>query len=130
MNHRAENIAALTRKARSVLRTSGSHARFPGDSSFAAVATAAGIYPTSAVVHITVVSPVAVFLSGAQLSGWQFSFNCTADPGLTYVVQSSTDLVNWTSLQTNVATGNPVLFLDPINSTGAGFYRIGRLPNL
>jgi len=76
-----------------------------------------------------VVTPVAVNLSGAKLNSGKLTFNYTANAGLSYVIQSSTNLQNWISLVTNVAPANPVPFTNAINSTGAGFYRVGRLPN-
>jgi hypothetical protein len=100
-----------------------------GSYALIAVATAAGLSTTSTVVNITVVSPAAVTLSGAKLNGGQFSFNYNADPGLVYVVQSSADLLNWASLQTNVATSDPMLFSDPMYPARAVLYRVSRLPN-
>jgi len=94
-----------------------------------AVATAAGISATSTVVDVSVVNPVAASLSGAGVKNGQFILNCTANTGLSYVLQSSTNLQSWVSLVTNVAPGNPVLFTNPVSSTGMKFYRVGRLPN-
>ena len=73
--------------------------------------------------------PVSVTLSGATLSASQFSFSYTADAGLSYVVQSSSNLVNWISLSTNVAPSSLVLFTNAANPARATFYRIGRIPN-
>ncbi len=101
-----------------------------GSYSLAAVAIASGISATSAVVNVSVVSPVAVNLSGARLASGKFIFNYSANPGLAYVIQSSSNLLNWSSVATNVATSNPVLFSNALNSTGADYYRVGRLPNL
>ena len=100
-----------------------------GSYSLAAVATASGLSSTSAVVNVTVVNPVAVSLAGANVNGGQFAFNYTADPGLAYVVQSSSNLLDWVSLATNVASSSPVPFSDSFDSTGIKFYRVGRLPN-
>jgi hypothetical protein len=94
-----------------------------------AVATAAGISATSAVVNVSVVNPVAVSLAGAGITNGQFIFSSTANAGLSYVLQSSTNLQSWVSLLTNVAAGSPVLFTNPVTSTGLKFYRVGRLPN-
>jgi hypothetical protein len=93
------------------------------------VATASGISATSAMVNVTVVNPVAVNLSGANLNGGQFSFSYTADTGLSYVIQSSSNLVDWVSLTTNIASGSSMPFADPFGSTAVKFYRVGRLPN-
>jgi len=94
-----------------------------------ATATAGGISATSAVVNLSVVNPVAASLSGGGVKNGQFTFNCTANAGLSYVLQSSTNLQSWVSLVTNVAPGSAVLFTNPVNSTGINFYRVGRLPN-
>jgi plastocyanin len=94
-----------------------------------AVATAAGVSATSAVVNITVVSPVAVSNSLPGIAGGQFSFDYTANPGLTYVVESSSNLFNWAPIATNVASNSPVIFTD---SSGLGtqrFYQVVRQPN-
>jgi len=100
-----------------------------GPYALAAVATAAGISTTSAVVNVTVINPTAVNLSGANLNGGQFAFSYTADAGLTYVVQSSSNLVDWVSVATNAASGSPVPFSDSFDSTTIKFYRVSRLLN-
>jgi hypothetical protein len=96
-----------------------------------AVATAAGISTTSAVVNVSVVTPVTVNLSNSALAvnNSQFTFNYNVDPGLAYVVQSSSDLLNWVSLATNVPTASPASFSDTFNPAGANYYRVGLLPN-
>jgi len=100
-----------------------------GPYSLTAVATAAGISATTSVVNVSVINPVAVNLSGASLNNGQFSFSYTANAGLSYIVQDSSNLVDWVSLATNVAAGNPMLFTNSLNPAGAGFYRVGLLPN-
>jgi hypothetical protein len=100
-----------------------------GPYSLTAVATAAGITATSAVVNVSVINPMAVNLSNVGFNNGQFTFSYTADAGLAYVVQSSTNLLDWVSLATNVAPGNPVLFTNALNPAGTGFYRVGLLPN-
>jgi hypothetical protein len=96
---------------------------------FTAVATAAGISATSTVVNVSVVAPVVTTLAGSAAANNQFSFNYTANPGLRYVVESSSNLLNWTPVVTNVASGSPVPFTNTI-LPGDSFYRVGRLPNL
>ena len=84
---------------------------------------------TSSVATISVVNPVDVVLSGAQrLSGTNFQFRYTANPGLRYVVERSPILTNWSSVATNTASGASESFTDAID-TDRNFYRVRRLPN-
>ena len=84
---------------------------------------------TSSVATISVVNPVDVVLSGVQrLSGTNFQFRYTANPGLRYVVERSPILTNWSSVATNTASGASESFTDAINTDG-NFYRVRRLPN-
>jgi plastocyanin len=102
------------------------------DYTFSAVATDnAGLTATNAVT-IHVVTPIAIVLSSPRLlPPADFQFNYTANTGLTYIVQRSSNLSSgtWTTLTTNVAGGNPMLFDDPTASGNPGFYRVGLLPN-
>jgi hypothetical protein len=100
-----------------------------GSYALTAVATAAGISATSTVVNVSVVNPVAVKLSSAEVRTGQFSFSYTANTGLSYVIQSSPNLLNWVSLATNRAAASSVSYTNSASSTGAVFYRIGRMPN-
>jgi hypothetical protein len=74
-------------------------------------------------------TPAPVNLSGAAITNNQFTFSYDADPGFLYVVQSSTNLVDWVSLLTNVPAGSPGSFSNPLNPAGLKFYRVGRWPN-
>jgi plastocyanin len=83
-------------------------------------------------VAITVVTPAAVVLSSFQrLTPSIFRFTYTANAGLRYVVQRSTDLTSsiWTSLNTNTAAGSSVDFTNSNATSSTTFYRVGRLPN-
>jgi plastocyanin len=83
-------------------------------------------------VAISVVTPVSVLLSAPQtVPPGKFRFSYTANTGLSYIVQSSSNLLspNWTTLVTNTAGSSSINFTD-INATfNPGFYRVGRLPN-
>jgi hypothetical protein len=74
-------------------------------------------------------TPTPANLSGASINNSQFSFTYTADAGVSYVVQGSSNLVDWVSLATNVAPGSLVQFTNTLNQDGANFFRVGRLPN-
>lgn len=97
--------------------------------SLTAVASAGGVSSTSAPINITVVTPVAVTSSAPKITNGQFSFNYTANPGLSYVVQQSSNLTTWLPVSTNTASANPVHFTDTFLSNKTRFYRVGRLPN-
>jgi len=101
-----------------------------GDYTFSAVAADnAGSKATNAIT-IHVVTAATTTLGGTQLlSGTNFQFSYAATIGLTYVVQRSSDLMNWTSIATNTATTNPVLFQDTTATATQRFYRVGRVPN-
>ena len=100
-----------------------------GSYALTAVATAAGISATSAPVDITVVTPVNTSVSGATATvDNKFTFSYSSTLGLRYEVDISSNLFNWTPVATNVATGNPSFFTNPISGDG-NYYRVGRLPN-
>jgi plastocyanin len=103
-----------------------------GSYTISAVATDnAGLTATNAVA-ISVVTPVPLTLGAAtQLSATSFQFNYSANVGLSYVVQQSTNLAspNWTDISTNKAASNPVIFVDSNATASPGFYRVIRLPN-
>jgi hypothetical protein len=100
-----------------------------GNYALTAVATAAGVSSTSAVVNVSIVMPASVSLSSAGIQNGSFSFNYSADPGLSYVVQASANLADWVPLATNVATSATATFSDSNVSSAARFYRVGRLLN-
>ncbi len=105
-----------------------------GTYSLSAVATASGISATSGVVNISVMSPVALSLASPTVSKGFLSFNNAPDPGLAYLVQrasniTSSNLVDWASLVTNVASTNLVLFSEALDTNLSHFYRVGRLPD-
>jgi hypothetical protein len=94
-----------------------------------AVATAGGSSATSSVVNITVVAPVTVSNSTPVVANGQFSFDYSANPGLSYVVQKSANLLDWIPIATNTAATNPQHFTDTFVPGSTLFYRVGRLPN-
>jgi hypothetical protein len=94
-----------------------------------AVATGNGLSSTSSVVNISVVTPVVVTNSAPAVTNGQFAFDYSANPGLNYVVQKSSNLLDWISISTNRAGSNPVHFTDTFAPGGNFFYRVGRVPN-
>jgi len=101
-----------------------------GSYALRAVAAAdSGLTSTSLVVNISVVAPAAVTLSSPVVSNGQFQFTYSADAGLRYVVENSSNLVNWSSLTTNTASGSTVLYDEVLDVNVLRFYRVGRLRN-
>lgn len=103
-----------------------------GSYTFSAVAADnAGLTATNAVT-VSVVTPAPLTLGApAQLSPTSFQFNYSANAGLRYVVQQSTNLASpgWNAIFTNTAAGNLVTFVDSNAIANPGFYRVIRLPN-
>ncbi len=60
-------------------------------------------------IELAAVTPVAAALTSAKLSGGHYGLAVAGTTGALYVVQASTDLVNWVSVQTNAA---PFTFVD------------------
>ena len=80
-------------------------------------------------------TPAASNLSGVMIDEDNFSFNYAANAGFTYIVQSSSNLVDWASVATNIlnitnaATITSAPYSEPIGPEGSKFYRVERLPN-
>jgi hypothetical protein len=74
-------------------------------------------------------TPAPASLSEAGIINGQFTFSYGTAAGFSYVVQSSTNLVDWVPLVTNAASGGPVTFSNSVNPMGIEFYRVGRLQN-
>ncbi len=101
------------------------------DYTFSAVATAdSGLTATNSIsVNVINASPL-VLGAPVALTPGQFGFSYSSDIGLTYVVQVAINLASgWTSIDTNTATTNPTVFVDPNASSASSFYRVLRLPN-
>ena len=88
-----------------------------------------GLSSTSAVVNITVSTPVSVALSAPLVTNGLFQFNYTTDAGTRYVIENSSNLTAWTPVKTNTASGNNEKFEETFDVNILRFYRVGRLPN-
>ena len=102
-----------------------------GSHSLTAIATDSGGVKATNSVNITVVSPSPLTLGAAARSGTSFHFMYSANAGLSYFVQRSTNLesTSWSTLATNTASGSSVNFTDQNATANPGFYRVGRVPN-
>jgi hypothetical protein len=59
----------------------------------------------------------------ADISG-SFTFNVTATPGLIYEIDTSSNLVNWSSVTNFIPASNPFQFSEPVASDCCRFYRV------
>jgi plastocyanin len=95
----------------------------------AIASSSAGLKATNTVA-ISVVAPNPVVMGTPAFSSpGNFHFSYSANIGLTYVVQVSTNLSNWNSLATNTATANPATFTTVESSGSGAFYRVELMPN-
>jgi len=94
-----------------------------------AVVTSSGIMRTSAVVNVSVVTPAPITLTVPAIAGGLCSFSYTTTPGLSYVVQTSPDLTNWTAQATNVAAGAAGSFSESLLTAPSHYYQVELLPN-
>lgn len=75
---------------------------------------------TSAPVNVTVVAPVDIQLLSPTNNGGTFTFDYTANPGLTYIIEGSAEDSSptpFTPIATNIASNSIVTFVDS-NPTG------------
>jgi hypothetical protein len=82
-------------------------------------------------VSFSIIAPSSIQLfAPASGTGGSFTFNHTADPGLTYVVEGSLEAGNvspFDALQTNKATTNIITFTDPVPRSDRA-YRVRLVP--
>ncbi len=65
-----------------------------------------------------------ITLTAAGVTNGQFVLSYTTTPGSNYVVQASSDLVSWTPLATNTATGGTAAFSEAAGANESRFYRV------
>jgi hypothetical protein len=68
-------------------------------------------------------------ITNATVNAGQFAFDYTASSGLSYLVQKSSNLMNWLPVATNVASSNLVYFTASLATNSPGYFRVGLLPN-
>jgi plastocyanin len=101
-----------------------------GSHTLSAVATDNSGVSTNASITVSVVTPVPVVLSGFGFaSPTEFQFMYSANPGLRYVVERSSDLATFVPILTNTAAGSSVSFSDTVPVGGQNFYRVARQSN-
>jgi hypothetical protein len=75
-------------------------------------------------------APSAPTLANPQVQQNQFIFTANTTPGLTYVLESSSNLVHWVALSTNVAGGSALNYTNNFIPTQPRYYRVGQRPTL
>jgi hypothetical protein len=73
----------------------------------------------------TILPPLYNFFSPSLLANGSFQVQYWAPPGQTYILQTSTDLLNWTAVSTNLPGDSPFTLVDP-GAAGAPYryYRV------
>jgi len=90
----------------------------------------AGGANTSAVVNVSVVTPVPIAITNPErLSASQFRMTYSANAGLRYVVERAAALSTFVGINTNIAASSSVNFTDVTATASQNLYRVGRLPN-
>jgi hypothetical protein len=79
--------------------------------------------------NITVVDPVEITLTTPSIATGQVSFQYTVNPGLTYTIQTSSDLKTWQTVETNKPTSSPAVFTRAMSADPAVFYQVQLVPN-
>jgi hypothetical protein len=73
---------------------------------------------------LIIVTPGVSFTSPGSFSNGMFTMQISGLPGQSYVIQTSTDLVNWAPLLTNAAATSPFTAVDTGVTNGVDkFYR-------
>jgi hypothetical protein len=75
--------------------------------------TAPGVIPQSQLYPITTLPPVTLTSAGFLSSNQAFQVQASGMPGQWYVLQGTTNLLNWVSLATNMAPANFFILVDP-----------------
>jgi hypothetical protein len=74
----------------------------------------------------TLSTPAALsVMSSGSFSSNQFGFSLSGPLGVNLTIESSTNLIDWQTIFTDILGSVPIQFLDPASSTNArGFYRV------
>jgi plastocyanin len=100
-----------------------------GTYTFSAVALDNGGARATNAISVSVVNAAAPQISSPQrVAPGQFRFSYSANAGLRYAVDASSNLTQWRGVVTNMATGPTVNVTNPASAT-AEFYRVRRLAN-
>jgi len=99
-----------------------------GTHTITAIATAGNGLKATNSVTIQVFTPVSVSAPTITEPG-SFQFSYSADINSSYVVERSTDLINWVSIDTNSATADPETFTDDNAPSNGAYYRVELLAN-
>jgi hypothetical protein len=92
------------------------------------VTNACGTATSSNAVLTVSVSPPQFVVGSARSSGGQFSFTLQSQPGLSFEIQASTNLVNWATVATLTNSSGTIPFTTPTAGFTRRFYRARQLP--
>lgn len=113
------NSSSIASATNAVLNLSGVTAAQAG--TYTLVVTGSNGFTTNLAASLTIYPTAAATLTPVAYAGGQYAFTVAGVSGSQYVVQTSTNLVNWNSVQTNTA---PFTFLDAnAGRFNQGYYR-------
>jgi hypothetical protein len=69
-------------------------------------------------------SPAIILSAPALDESGAFKFNVTATPGLIYEIDTSSNLLTWSSMTNFIPTSSPFQFTDPVATDSSRFYRV------
>ena len=88
-----------------------------------------GFNDSVAATALFTINPPVFFLSARYNTNNQFQLQVSGTAGLHYILQGSTNLINWVSLNTNVPAASPFYLIDPLATNfAARFYRTIQQP--
>src|SRR6185503_13538543 len=88
-----------------------------------------GAITTSAIVNIQIVGPALNHLEGVFATNRYFHICFTGEPGRTYIIQASTNFVNWVPVSTNTLVDSALSYYDTAATNFPyRFFRAVRLP--
>jgi len=92
--------------------------------SFTVMVSIADVGGQTASTSFTVTVQPSIFVLNPSVSGGSFSCQILGIANTAYVIEASTNLLNWTPIKTNSSPVGIISFSDPINSHSLRYYRV------
>jgi hypothetical protein len=116
---------ASTNSVRGTVAAGGESMNFTYDSRFPIARLFVG-YPAGN--RVSIFSYIFVVLTSPRYTNGTFQFTVNGPTGVNYIISSSTNLVNWSDVSTNILPTPPFLFTEPGDPAQPRFYRARAQP--